>query len=575
MRQTFAYTSKTVKQTSTQATCKRERACESPGWRGEEGCVLFSEQLLVTKFSAPAAQHALIPRPRLAALLDVVAKRLLTLVSAPAGSGKTTLLSQWTRALMKAAFLVAWVSLDEEENDPLRFWTYVLTALDRMQPGAYSDLLARLRTRPDLALSSLPTALINRLAQSQQQMLLVLDNFHMISEDGLLTAFATLLERLPPQVNVILSTRVDPPLPLSRLRARGQLLEVRAEQLRCTDTEVEDFFREVVGIELESSQLQQIHNKSEGWPAGLQILGLSLSRHGVSSMREEVSGSHRHIVEYLSEEVLCQQHPAVLHFLLRTSLLERFTAPLCDAVLGRSDSQQMLDRLKRDNLFLIPLDSQRRWYRYHPLFAEALRSMLERSDPEAIAIVHRRASAWLAGQGYVAETVEHAIHARDWSQAADLIEAEIQTSGRGGWEETTVQHWITQLPPEVVRTRQHLCLVSELPRQASSPMVDTGSEQAADPATPAVAVGRLVRLQRPMIQSAPQQDLLDPLSLRELEVLHLIAQGATNGEIALTLALAVETIKRHVSNILSKLGVSNRTQAAARAYDLGLLLDYP
>jgi ATP/maltotriose-dependent transcriptional regulator MalT len=278
-------------------------------------------------------------------------------------------------------------------------------------------------------------------------------------------------------------------------------------------------------------------------------------------------------VYYVGEEVLRQQPPAILHFLLRTSLLQRFTAPLCDAVLGRSDSQQMLDGLKRANLFLISLDSQRRWYRYHTLFAETLRSILEHSDPEAIAIVHRRASAWFAGHGYVDEAIQHAIQVKDWSQAADLIEAGMQMPDRGRCEEVTVRHWIEQLPPEVVRIRPRLCLAFALPPVVSSPMVDAGRKPATEPATPAVPTDRPVRANRAAPQSAPRQDLLDPLSIRELEVLHLMAQGATNGEIALTLALAVETIKRHVSNILSKLGVGNRTQAAARAHDLGLLRD--
>ena len=236
----------------------------------------FVDQLLLTKFFLPVSSHALISRSRLFGLLDEGLQHSLTLVSAPAGFGKTTLLSSWLQARPENAAQVAWVSLDEEENDPLRFWMYLITALDRVQPGVYSDLLGLLRTRPALSLSSLPAALINRLAYSREQVLLVLDNFHVICEETLWTAFAMLLDRLPPQVHVILSTRVDPPLPLSRMRARGQLLEVREEQLCCTDSEIEAFFREVVGIELESSQVRQVYNKSEGWLAGLQILGRSL-----------------------------------------------------------------------------------------------------------------------------------------------------------------------------------------------------------------------------------------------------------------------------------------------------------
>jgi ATP/maltotriose-dependent transcriptional regulator MalT len=495
-------------------------------------------------------------------------RRPLTLVSAPAGFGKTTLLSEWVQALSQESIQVAWVSLDEEDNDPVRFWRYILTALDRVQPGMCTDLVTLLRTQTSPPLPYVYTTLINRLVQSPEQVLLVLDDYHLITDRAIHASFTSLLEHLPTQLRLILSTRVDPPFPLSRMRARSQLLEVRTEQLRCTDSEVAGFLHEIVGVELSGNEVEQVASRTGGWVVSLQMLDISLRRrHCPSHMQEEVSGSHRHIVDYLNEEVLRQQPPAILDFLLRTSLLERFSAPLCDAVLGQSDSQQMLDGLKRANLFLISLDSHRRWYRYHTLFAETLRSMLERSDPEAIAIVHRRASAWFAGHGYVDEAIQHAIQAKDWSQAANLIEAEMQTR----WEHITVRRWIEQLPPEMVRTRPHLCLASAL--SVSSPTVDARPGPAAEPAAPAIPADRLVRVHRPVLQSPAQQDLLDPLSLGELEVLHLIAQGATNVEIALTLALAVETIKRHVSNILSKLGVDNRTQAATRAHELGLLCD--
>ncbi|HEX6554805.1 MAG TPA: LuxR C-terminal-related transcriptional regulator [Ktedonobacteraceae bacterium] len=540
--------------------------------KGEE---LYSDQLLETKFFVPVASHALIPRPRLAALLDTCPRRPLTLVSAPAGFGKTTFLSEWVQALSPESIRVAWVSLDEQDNDLVRFWRYVLTALDRVQPGMCTDLVTLLRTQPSPPLPYVLTKLINRLVQIPGQVLLVLDDYHMITDQAVHASFTSLVEHLPAQLRVVLSTRVDPPFPLSRLRARSQLLEVRTEQLRCTDTEVADFLHEIVGVELSDDGVQQMITRTGGWLAGMQLLDLSLKRRESSFyLQEGISGSHHHILDYLTEEVLRQQPPAIQRFLLRTSMLERLTAPLCDAVLEQSGSQQVLEELKRANVFLISLDSQRRWYRYHPLFAEALRYMLERSDPEAIAVVHRRASAWLAGQGYTREAVQHAIHARDWSQAADLIEAEMQTPGLGRWEETTVQRWIAQLPPAVVRTRPHLSLVSMLPRSDSSPTVDAGPEPVAKPvASVVVSTDKPVRANRSLLQSVSQQDLLDPLSLRELEVLHFMAQGATNGEIALTLGLAVETIKRHVSNILSKLGVGNRTQAAAQAHDLGLLCD--
>jgi ATP/maltotriose-dependent transcriptional regulator MalT len=536
----------------------------------------LAEQLLATKFFVPSSPHVLVSRPRLSTLLDEGLQRPLTVVSAPAGFGKTTLLSEWVQALSQESIQVAWVSLDEGDNEPVRFWRYVLTALDRLQPGMCIDLVTLLRTQTSPPLPYLLTTLINRLVRSTRQILLVLDDYHVITDQAVQASFTSLVEHLPTQLRVVLSTRVDPPLPLSRLRACSQLLEVRTEQLRCTDTEVADFLREIVGVELSSSEVEQVTSRTGGWLVSLQMLDLSLRRsEDPFHVQGEVRGSHRHILDYLTEEVLRQQPPAMQRFLLRTSILERLTAPLCDAVLEQSGSQQVLEELKRTNLFLISLDSQRRWYRYHPLFAEVLRFWLERVDSEALEALHLRASEWFAGQGYADEAVQHAIHARDWSQAADLIEAKMQTPDRGRWEEATLQHWIAQLPPEVVRTRPRLCLASALPRSASSPTVDIRLEPAAEPAAPAVPTSKLVRVHRPVLQTPPQQNLLDPLSLRELEVLHLMAQGATNGEIALTLALAVETIKRHESNILSKLGVGNRTQAAARAYKLGLLCGEP
>jgi len=357
----------------------------------------LADQLLATKFFVPSSPHVLISRPRLSTLLDGGLQRPLTVVSAPAGFGKTTLLSEWVQTLPQESIQVAWVSLDEGDNNPVRFWRYVLTALDRLQPGMCTDLVTLSRTQTPPPLPSLLTTLINRLVQSPEQVLLVLDDYHMITDQAVHTSFTSLLEHLPAQLRVVLSTRVDPPLPLSRLRARSQLLEVRTEQLRCTGTEVADFLHEIVGVELSGNEVEQVTSRTGGWLVSLQMLDLSLQRHeGPFQVQEEVSGSNRHILDYLTEEVLRQQPLAIQRFLLRTSILERLTAPLCDAVLEQSGSQQVLEELKRANLFLISLDSQRRWYRYHPLFTEALRFWLERVDHEALEVLHLRASAWYA-----------------------------------------------------------------------------------------------------------------------------------------------------------------------------------
>ncbi len=379
------------------------------------------------------------------------------------------------------------------------------------------------------------------------------------------------------------------------------------------------------------------------------MLDPSMQRHAASfHVQEEISGSHRHILDYLTEEVLRQQTPAIQHFLLRTSILERFTAPLCDAVLERSGSQQVLEELKRANLFLSSLDSQRRWYRYHPLFAEALRFWLERVDSEELEALHLRASEWYAEHDYSGEAVQHAILAHAWQQTADLIEAETRTPNQERWEQATLRLWLEQLPPDVIRARPRLCFASALPPVASSTTVGAwlgaaeaglaasstllSDTQAVDEASVQDDGNRLLReiaafralhtdscsdgqaaqlvwgfsheegqispvvseraqaaqvevlcpqaktnavLKGPAPQRAPQQELLDPLSVRELEVLQLMAQGSTNSEIARALTLATETIKRHVSNIISKLEACNRTQAVVRAHSFGLLSDEP
>src|SRR5215471_8172236 len=279
--------------------------------KGEE---LLRDQVLATKFYVPVASHALIPRPHLTALLNACPRRPLTLVSAPAGFGKTTLLGEWVQSLSRESIRVAWISLDEEDNDPVRFWRYVLAALDALQPGMCTDLLARLRTQVSPHLPRVVTTLINRLVQIPEQILLVLDDYHLITDQEVHTSFTSLVEHLPAQLRVVLSTRVDPPFPLSRLRARSQLLEVRTEQLRCTDSEVAGFLREIVGVELSDDCVQQVTSLTEGWLAGLRMLDISSQRcDGSSNIEDEVISRHHHIVDYLTEEVLRQQSPAIQH----------------------------------------------------------------------------------------------------------------------------------------------------------------------------------------------------------------------------------------------------------------------
>src|SRR6266536_6309336 len=378
-------------------------------------------ELLATKSFVPISPHALIPRPRLSALLDAGLQRQLTLVSAPAGFGKTTLLSTWAKSHTAGNLHVAWVTLDEGDNAPQRFWAYVLTALDRCEPGTSAQALQRLYAPEESPLEEVLRALINRLSEATTPRTLILDDYQVINEPVIHHQLSYLVEHLPSQVHVLLATRTDPPLPLSRWRARGQMLELRTDQLRATEEEAAALLLQVMGTRPESSLLQEITTRTEGWLAGLRLVGLALQGCAdPACMSQGARGSDRYILDYVSEEVLRQQEPAVYTFLLRTSILSQLRAPLCNAVLERTDSQQVLEELERTNVFVMPLDRQRRWYRYHALFAEALRIRLEQGSGEDVRALHLRASRWYEQEGNIAEAVQHALSAHAWERVADL-----------------------------------------------------------------------------------------------------------------------------------------------------------
>jgi LuxR family maltose regulon positive regulatory protein len=416
------------------------------------------EQLLATKFFIPSSSQALILRPRLLELLMKSLKCPLTLVSAPAGFGKTTLLSNWVHSLSPERARVAWVSVDEGDNEPVLFWRYVLTALDRALPGLCTELVTYLQTQQAPPLRSVLQALLNRLAEEHEQFILILNDYHLITEQAIHTTLTYLLEHLPPQLHLILATRADPPLPLSLLRARGHLLEVRTDDLRCTPQEVVTFLEQTASSPLPRDLIERVASRTEGWLVGLHLVALSLRGRGASSnLLEEASGSQRYVFDYLIEEVFGRQSAAVQTFLLSTSILTQLCAPLCDAILEQSGSQQMLEQLERTNLFLVSLDGQRQWYRYHALFAEALRHRLEQTQPIIIPGLHYRASQWYARQGRINEAISHAITAQQWLWAADLIE---QAYPRiwGNSDHARLRRWLEQLPAEVLRSRPRLCL---------------------------------------------------------------------------------------------------------------------
>jgi LuxR family maltose regulon positive regulatory protein len=356
-----------------------------------------------------------VQRPRLLERLDQGLIGRLILLSAPAGFGKTTLLSTW---LADRGYLVAWVSLDPGDNDPLRFLSYVIAALQTIAPGVGQGAQALLRSPQLPPLESILTLLINELCSpchvdtAGQPRILTLDDYHVIDAPAIHNTVAFLLDNLPPRLQVVIATRADPLLPFSRLRSRGQMLEVRADDLRFTAEETTLLLNQVAELNLSAEQIAILEARTEGWVAGLQMAALSLRGHPpdcVAQLIQAFTGSHHYIMDYLLEEVLEQQPAEVQTFLLRTSLLDRLTGPLCDAVTGQTGSTVLLERLEKANLFLVPLDEERRWYRYHHLFSRLLHYQLRAAQPGLVPELHRRASLWYERHGYTDQAAPHGL----------------------------------------------------------------------------------------------------------------------------------------------------------------------
>lgn len=412
--------------------------------------------LLTTKLYAPAPRAALVARPRLLARLDAGLAGKLTLISAPAGFGKTTLVSAWLQA---SARPVAWLSLDEGDNEPTRFFTHLAGALHQVAPAVGESVPEMFRAPHPPPLEGVVAALLNPLAAHPEPFVLVLDDYHALTHPPLHAAVAFLIEHLPPTMHVVLTTRHDPPLPLPRLRVRGQLTEIRAADLRFTEEEASEFLNPLMGLDLTGESVAALERRTEGWIAGLQLAALSLrGRADAPAFIAAFSGDDRHVVDYLMEEVVARQPPDVQSFLLRTSILSRLTAPLCAALLAPQParaSQAMLERLDAANLFLIPLDSQRGWYRYHHLFADLLRYRLQREEPEQVPELHRRASAWFAEAGELEEAMHHALAIPDPALAADLLAEESEQLIAESHTSTLLQ-WMARLPPAELYARPYL-----------------------------------------------------------------------------------------------------------------------
>ena len=419
--------------------------------------MVVAAPLLHTKLHVPSIRPGLVARNGLVDGLRRGGSERLTLLSAPAGSGKTTLLAQWVADLGEGRSAPAWVSLDASDNEPQRFWTYVVGALQRRSPGLGADALDLLQDPQSSSCDAALRSLINDLSGLPDRVTLVLDDFHVIDSPEVHTGMGFLLDHLPESVDLIIATRSDPALPLARLRGRGQLLELRAADLHFTSEEATDYFTQM-GLTLTSDQLSVLQDRTEGWIAAMQLAALSLrGRADIAHFIEGFAGSDRYIVDYLLEEVLLTQTDDVREFLLRTSILDRLSGPLCDVVTGASQSSAMLNRLDRANLFLIPLDDHRRWYRYHHLFGDVLRARLLDDERDLVPDLHRRASAWWEGDGDQAEAIRHALAGQDFERAADLLERAIPDLARRR-QEQTMREWLDAIPDTVYTKRPLLAI---------------------------------------------------------------------------------------------------------------------
>jgi LuxR family maltose regulon positive regulatory protein len=417
--------------------------------------------LLQTKLYIPPTRPEIIPRPRLIERMNDGLQRKLTLVSAPAGFGKTTLVSDWLRHLDVPA---AWLSLDEADNDPVRFLTYYVAALQtidvQLTPASKigEEVLGMLQSPQPPPTETILTTLLNEIAALPARIVLILDDYHLIEAQPIHDALIFLLEHLPPQMHLVIATREDPPLSLARLRARGQLIELRAADLRFTTAETAEFLNQMMGLNLSTEDIATLETRTEGWIAGLQLAAISMRGHeDITNFVRSFTGSHRFVLDYLIEEVVEQQSESVQTFLLQTAVLDRLTGSLCDALTGQDNGQATLEMLEHANLFVVPLDEERRWYRYHHLFADLLRQRQRHKQTDWVPTLHQRASEWYKNHGFVDQAIEHALRGEDFERATHLIEENADALLQRG-EHTTVSDWINALPDSLVRGRPYLCV---------------------------------------------------------------------------------------------------------------------
>jgi LuxR family maltose regulon positive regulatory protein len=420
------------------------------------------DPLLVTKLSVPRARRTAVPRQSLYARLDDGVSRALVIISAPAGFGKSTLLTSWLTEGATQGISVAWLSLDAGDNDPNVFWRYFVAAISRLHPGVGATASALLGSPQPPRMATILATLVNDLHSLSGDVIFVLDDYQLIDSANVHEAMTFLIENWPPRLHLIILTRADPPLPLSRLRASGELLELRAADLRFGPDEAGTYLNQVMGLRLTAANVSELVRRTEGWVAGLQMAALAIRNQAdVPGFIAGFTGSNRYVIDYLAEEVLGRQPPALRAFLLDTSVLDRMCASLCDDVTSRQESQDILEGLEHANLFVDPLDEIRGWYRYHQLFADVLNQRLRHEQPGRVSGLHRRASAWYERHGLVTNAVLHAIRGHDVDRAVRLIESAGMSLVLDQQVQTVIT-WLDQLPAGLVRDRPVLSTIRAL-----------------------------------------------------------------------------------------------------------------